>query len=324
MKLKRAVLLILILSFSLSLFGCAATTEKIKKTALTVGNAEVDAGVFAYYLDTQIKSHGKSPDRAAVIQNAENLCADYVKLNTEFKNRELELSATDKSQIASKVDEIWRMYGRYYETIGVGKDTITKIVTSETYKDILISKVFGAGGDKEISDKNMKAYFAENYVFFRYFNAVLSGDEEKDKEITDKFRDAKNSIGKEDEDTEEEITFDDAYQKYVEENGGSAGTLNVSSMKKGDDTFPDQFFTDVMEMKEEEIKLLIYDDNVFLVEKVEGSKYFSDYKSSILEYLTDTDFAKLMKDNYGSTLVTGNAEVEDEYYNLINNAKTNN
>ena len=318
---KKRILLLITIILTISLFGCQ-TTNETAKTAVTVDNAQVDAAVFAYYLDTQIKSHGESPDKATAIKAAETLCADYVKLNTEFKNRELELTVNDKSQIASKVDEIWRMYGRYYETIGVHKDTITKIVMSETYKDILVKNVFGAGGDKEISDAKMKEYFNENYIFFKYFNAVLSGDEDADKETTALFKEVQNSIGKEDEDTEEEITFDDAYQKYLEEIGATAGNLSVSSMKKGEDTFPEQFFTDVQEMKTDDIKLLTYDDNIFLVQKADGSKYYSDYKTSILEYLTDTDFTKLMKDNYGTVLVTGNAEVEDEYYTLINNAKT--
>lgn len=319
---KKAVLLILILSLCFSFAGCKESAEVTKAaTAVTVGDAEVDAAVFAYYLDTQIKTHGDGPEKSIAIQNAENLCAEYVKINTEFQNRELQLSASNKATIASKVDEIWRLYGRYYEKIGVTKDTITKVVTSNTYKDILITTVFGVGGDKEISDDKMKEYFNENYIFFKYFNAVLSGDKEADKLITDTFRELKDKIGKEDEDTEEEITFDDVYREYVESTGGTAGGLDITSMKKGTDTFPEQFFADVVAMKADEIKLLTYDDNVFLVQKTDGGGYFSDYKSSILEYLTNTDFEKLMTDNYGKTTVTGNAAVEEDCFNKITDAK---
>lgn len=318
---KKAVLLILILSLCFSFAGCKESAEVAKTTAVTVGDAEVDAAVFAYYLDTQIKAHGGGPEKSLAIQNAETLCAEYVKINTEFRNRDLQLSATNKATIASKVDEIWRLYGRYYEKIGVTKDTITKIEMSNIYKDILITSVFGVGGDKEISDDKMKEYFNDNYIFFKYFNAVLSGDKEADKLISDTFKELKDKIGKEDEDTEEEITFDDVYREYVESTGGTAGGLDISSMKKGTDAFPDQFFNDVVTMKADEIKLLSYDDNIFLVQKVDGGGYFADYKSSILEYLTNTDFEKLMKDNYGTTLVTGNAAVEEDCYTKITDAK---
>lgn len=321
MKLRKALLLILIMSLCLSFVGCGKASIETKETALTVGNANVDSGVFAYFLDTQVKMNGKNAGESDAIKAAEKLCADYVKVNSEFKTRGLKLAGSDKANIASAVDEVWNLYGRYYEKIGVSKETVTKIKTSDAYKEMLISSVFGAGGDKEISEDKMKAYFNENYIFFKYMNASLSGDEEKDKEIIKQFNEVKSNIGKLDPDTEEEMTFADANKKYSEETGEPAASLDVESLKKGSDAFPAKFFEDVSSMDVDDYKVLSYENDIFLVQKVDGSSEFKEYKSSILDTMTNTDYQTLMDDNYKDIKITGVSNVESNIYSIIKNLK---
>lgn len=322
MKLRKSVLLILILAFCLSFVGCGKTAINTNEVALTVGDAGVDAGVFAYFLDTQVKTNGENANKADAIEEAEKLCAEYVKVNTEFKNRELSLSGSAKGSIAAAVDEVWNLYGGYYEKIGVSKETVTKIKTSDAYKEMLVSSVFGAGGDKEISEDQMKTYFNENYIFFKYMTASLTGDAEADKATTSKFKELKDNIGREDPDTEEEMTFEDVNKKYSEETGEPAAELNISTMKKGSDTFPEKFFTDVLEMEVDSYKVLSYDENIFLVQKVDGSSYFGDYKTSILDYMTNTDFETLMTTNYKDVKIVGNENIESNIYLTIKDLKT--
>lgn len=322
MKAKKVLLILLVLALCLSFTACSKTIVE-EKSALTVGDANVSAGVFAYYLDAQIKmASGESPSKSNAIKAAEASCANYVKINTEFQKRNLSLNSAEKATVAANVEEIWNFYGGYYESIGVSKETLTKIKTSEQYNEKLISSVFGAGGESEISEDAMKTYFNDNYVFFRFITAEFSDDEEANKTVKDTLTELAATIGTEDEETGETITMDDVNASFAEKTGGTAGGLDTTAMKSDSTDFPSGFFSDVKAMENGTQKVFTYSDNIFLVEKVDGSGSFADYKSSILDLLTNTDYDSLMEKNYGNIKVTGITDVEDNCYNIIIKAKT--
>ena len=322
MKAKKVLLLLLVFTFCVSFTACSKTIAE-EKSALTVGDANVSAGVFAYYLDAQIKiASGESPSKSDAIKAAEASCANYVKINTEFQKRKLSLNSAEKATVAANVEEIWNFYGGYYESIGVSKETLTKIKTSEQYNEKLISSVFGAGGESEISEDAMKTYFNDNYVFFKFITAEFSSDEEANKTVKDTLTELAGTIGTEDEETGETITMDDVNASFAEKTGGTASALETTAMKSDSTDFPSGFFSDVKAMDNGAQKILTYSDNIFLVEKVDGSGSFSDYKSAILDLLTNSDYDSLMKKNYSNIKVTGIADVEDNCYNTITKVKS--
>lgn len=321
MKAKKVLLLLLVFALCLSFTACNKTIVE-EKSALTVGDSNVSAGVFAYYLDAQIKiASGESPSKADAIKAAENSCANYVKINTEFQKRELSLNSVEKASVAANVEEIWNFYGDYYESIGVSKETLTKIKTSEQYNEKLISSVFGAGGESEISEDAMKTYFNDNYVFFKFITAEFSSDEETNKTIKDALVELVGTIGTEDEETGETITMDDVNASFAEKTGGSASAIESTAMKSDSTDFPSGFFSDVKAMENGEHKVLTYTDNIFLVEKLDGSGSFSDYKSAILDLLTNSDYDSLMEKNYSNIKISGISDVEDDCYNIITKVK---
>ncbi|MBQ0014849.1 MAG: hypothetical protein KBS82_05960 [Oscillospiraceae bacterium] len=322
MKAKKVLLLLLVFTLCVSFTACSKTIAE-EKSALTVGDANVSAGVFAYYLDAQIKiASGESPSKSDAIKAAEASCANYVKINTEFQKRKLSLNSAEKATVAANVEEIWNFYGGYYESIGVSKETLTKIKTSEQYNEKLISSVFGAGGESEISEDAMKTYFNDNYVFFKFITAEFSSDEEANKTVKDTLTELAGTIGTEDEETGETITMDDVNASFAEKTGGTASALETTAMKSDSTDFPSGFFSDVKAMDNGAQKILTYSDNIFLVEKVDGSGSFSDYKSAILDLLTNSDYDSLMKKNYSNIKVTGIADVEDNCYNTITKVKS--
>lgn len=322
MKAKKVLLLLLVFTLCVSFTACSKTIAE-EKSALTVGDANVSAGVFAYYLDAQIKiASGESPSKSDAIKAAEASCANYVKINTEFQKRKLSLNSAEKATVAANVEEIWNFYGGYYESIGVSKETLTKIKTSEQYNEKLISSVFGAGGESEISEDAMKTYFNDNYVFFKFITAEFSSDEEANKTVKDTLTELAGTIGTEDEETGETITMDDVNASFAEKIGGTASALETTAMKSDSTDFPSGFFSDVKAMDNGTQKVLTYSDNIFLVEKVDGSGAFSDYKSAILDLLTNSDYDSLMKKNYSNIKVTGIADVEDNCYNTITKVKS--
>lgn len=322
MKAKKVLLLLLVFTLCVSFTACSKTIAE-EKSALTVGDANVSAGVFAYYLDAQIKiASGESPSKSDAIKAAEASCANYVKINTEFQKRKLSLNSAEKATVAANVEEIWNFYGGYYESIGVSKETLTKIKTSEQYNEKLISSVFGAGGESEISEDAMKTYFNDNYVFFKFITAEFSSDEEANKTVKDTLTELAGTIGTEDEETGETITMDDVNASFAEKTGGTASALETTAMKSDSTDFPSGFFSDVKAMENGAQKILTYSDNIFLVEKVDGSGSFSDYKSAILDLLTNSDYDSLMKKNYSNIKVIGIADVEDDCYNTITKVKS--
>ena len=81
--LSAALLLALLLSV---LAGCSAAPRK--KTALTIGKAEIDNEVFAYYFDAAYSEAQKSGtdlnDTAALTERAVDLCCGYVATTTQY------------------------------------------------------------------------------------------------------------------------------------------------------------------------------------------------------------------------------------------------
>lgn len=313
----------LIMIFGLS--ACSNGSEA-PDTAMTIGGTEIGSDVFAYYLDVVLQDSDESLSEDDAIAQAEAMCAEYVKVNTEFKAQNLSLSSSSKAIYVNDVNNLWSIYGGYYESIGVSKETLTKVKESEAYKERIVTAMYGTGGEKAVSEEDQKSYFASNHIFFKAISAYLyttyaSGNVVKLSEnelaaLKTKFDDMKSGISSEN-------TIDAVNKAYEEANGGSADSeMQVLSTTKTSELYPEGFFDAVAAMKTDETEVLVYDNYYFLVQKKSADTYFSDYSySNLLEMISD-EFTEELDSRYKDLKADGDKGTEKACYKTILKVKS--
>ena len=84
------------------------------------------------------------------------------------------LSTANKATVSEKVNAYWGIYGEYYTSIGISKETLTKIFTADAYRNQLLVHFYGEGGEEEISTATMYAYFKMHYIVFQAINGYFT------------------------------------------------------------------------------------------------------------------------------------------------------
>ncbi len=264
--------------------GC---TQSNKKTVLVISGAEIDNEIFAYYLDKVISrpaDYGlseklkKDEAKTAAIES----CREYVAVNTMFENLRLSLSVSDKVGVSETVNNLWVRFENHYDEIGVSKQTLTKIYTTQAYSEAIFDTVYDKGTDDEESESVIQDYFNENYVCFRavceYFYAADGKQiSQKEKnELLEKFNGIVASID-----------GVDSFSTTMQSLGYSASASVI--LKKGSDGYPEGFFDKVYEMNDNSADIITYDDCVFAVMKEslkdKGESVYSEYRSVCIEDL---------------------------------------
>lgn len=297
---KKFAALFLAVLLILSLTACGNS----KKTALVVSGTEIDSEIFTYYLDKvmgrpieyNLPENPKKDElkEAAVIQ-----CKKYLAANTAFRDMGLSLTSSEKVEIAQTVNDYWVRFENHYNSIGVSKQTLTKILTAKAYEDA----VFAAKYDKGTSDTGEEAilqnYFYDNYVSFRNVCAYFTSADgaapltqlEKNKLI--------ESINLLAENAGTDI------EKFGEAVQAAGYSLSDSVLlKKGAEGYPTGFFEKVADQKDGTVQVITYDECIFIVWKEslseKGESVYANYRSVCINDLY-ADKAEAETDEYISS-----------------------
>ena len=138
-KTKRFVPFILIIAlFASSGILSSCSIEREDPVALTLNGKEIKNDVFTYFIDKAMTELGVNADENAVLTKATQLTETYFKTNSLAVKCGVSLSTAQKASVSEKVNAYWGIYGDYYTSIGVTKETLTKIFTSEAYRNQLL------------------------------------------------------------------------------------------------------------------------------------------------------------------------------------------
>lgn len=308
MKKLTAALLAALMILSL----CACTQQK--KTVLTISGAEIDNEIFIYYTDKVIhrptdygltENPGDSDVKAAAI----NECKRYLAANTEFRDAGLSLSSAQKTQISQTVNDFWIRFENHYKKIGVSKQTLTKIVTSDAYSDAIFTETYDKGMDNAAAETEIRNYFYNNYISFRTVCAYFTVSDGS----TPMTQAEKNDL----------LAAFDGYaktagadiEKFAETvNNAGYPLSNSILLKKGSDGYPDGFYEKVYAQTDNTVQIIVYDECVFAVIKEnlkdKGESVYANYRSSCISDLysaqadakTDEYIAALTVEESGNSL----------------------
>ena len=300
MKKKLSVLLVCAL-LCLILGGCAFDG---KKTAVTVSGTDIDEEIYNYYYDEVNKRPadyglGEDPSSSELKDAAVNQCVRYLAFNTYFAQEGLSLSVPDKVTIADNVNNFWLRGENHYKKIGVSKPTLTKIFTSEAYKDAIFTYLYDKGTEDTEAEGQVKAYFYSSYISFRNICAYFTSDDSAGKLTEQERLDLVNSfslIAAASGTDSEGFTSACADAGYV-----ASGTVVLA---KGSEGYPEGFYESVNMMAPGEVKVLQYDDCVFAVRKESltdlGDGLYSGYRDTCIKEMHAAEWEAFVED-YVST-----------------------
>lgn len=288
---KRFVSLILIIALVASsgiLSSCSV--ERKNPTALTLNGVEISNDVFTYFIDVAMTELDANADENSILTKATALTETYFKTNSLAKKNSVTLSTAGKAGVSEKVNAYWGIYGDYYSSIGVSKETLTKIFTSEALRNQLLVHYYGEGGEEEISVASMYAYFKMNYIVFQaingYFtymdnngNTVIHSPNQIE-EIILKFQNMASLINA------KEKTMEEAAE-FLASTGYSSSVVTLV-LGKDDTSYPEGFFEKVQSTKARLATVIGTNEYIFIVLRGDAgvnSEYYKEKKEEILTAL---------------------------------------
>ncbi len=313
MKRFAAFFAAVIIIFSLS--SCSSQ----KKTALVIAGTEINSEIFTYYLDKVYQAPqdyglAENPPDKELKQAVINECKKYLAANTSFRDKRLTLTASEKVEISQAVNNYWIRFENHCKKIGVSKQTLTKILTSQAYGDALFAAEYDKGtGDAE-SEKVLQDYFYENYISFRTVCAYYTAADGSPMTQLEKTQ-LLSSI-----DTLAEGAGTDV-DEFAQAAQSAGFSLSGSVLlKKGADTYPHGFYEKVSEQEDNTVQVITYDECVFIVWKEnlrdKGDSVYVNYRSACISDLYYENYQAELNE-YLDTLTVEEKSIVDSIINKI-------
>lgn len=274
---KRAAALLLAVILTFSLAGCYS--EDLTWAA-KAGDATLPTGGYIYFLssayseaaamvDSETKvldSQIEGMDAAEWIEDRAMLYVrQYFWIDQEMERLGLEMTEADYEEASSTTASYWSAYSSVFEPYGIAKSSFDLVYSQYNVKSLKVfNAIYGEGGEKELSDNEIKTYFADTYYNYEYFIVPMalpdaSGNlvdmtEEEVEALQENLEGVKEQI------ENGELTVAEASEKYAKVYNEESGTeessyvTEVSSAATFDsNSMPTEFLDNLVEMKDNEI-----------------------------------------------------------------------
>ena len=282
-KIISLLLATLTLTLTLVLTSCSGPA-KVK-----VNGVKIDNEIYTYFENTLPKDENGEISKDAI----KNAISRYVTINSEFNNRSLSIDSEVKGALSTSVNNLWHLYGSYYNEIGVSKQTVYKIELSKEYESAILADYYS-----DISEEEIKAYFKENYMAIRFvagylFNvddtgtSVTMTDQQKNSVIAS-YNSVVTLIN-------EGTLIEEAVVSLGEDTEVHSTLINAFS----DGTFPQGFFTEVKKIETGKVATITIDDYIFLVQRIDVFDktygYYENNRTACLEAMKGDEFSKVIE-----------------------------
>lgn len=301
----------------LLLFGSCSEKQEY---ALTIEGTQISSEIFACFLDRVVASperYGLKADasekelKAAAVKE----CKRYVAINTEFRNGGNSLTSAQKVEISEKVNNIWIRSENHYNSIGVSRQTLNKIITAEKYEEAVFTALYDKGAGNAADEAKIQAYFYDNYVSFRTVCAYFTlpdGSPMTQLEKTEMLAVFDNLAAS-------GIKTPEAFNQSFLDAGYPASDTVI--LKKSSDGYPEGFFDTVYSQTDDTVQTIVYDDCVFAVYKEnleeKGEGVYASYRSVCINDLYADENEERISKAVEALSVEENSKVIDGIYKKI-------
>ncbi len=271
---KRAAALLLAVVLGLSLTGCY--NEGLTWAAKT-GDTELPIGMYIYYLsvayneaaaqidtDTEVlkgEVEGTPADEW-IKDRAKSYIQQYCWMQDEMERLGLTMTDDDYTEALQTTQSYWTYFGSSLEEFGIAE---TSYDMAYSQYNVMYLKVFqalyGEGGEREISEDELRTHFEDTYMNYEYFTAPLTttaedgssadmSDEEKD-DVSAALNALRTRVA------DGELTTEEAATEYAESiDAESTYTQSVNNRDGMTSSYlPEAFVTSLESMQEGDIQV---------------------------------------------------------------------
>ena len=290
MKMKNILKTAAVLSAAAVMFsasGCADTTWSIKTDTSTLTN-----GNWIYYTYTSYNSamskikedSGESFDIKDknlddvkvegkkivdwISEDAKKSAIAQLTVEKLAADKKIEVDEEELNSIEEQYLYYYNMGQSFYEKLGVSSDTFANVEVKTQYlSDLIFKNIYGEGGEKEVTDDELKKYFTDNYTDYYYIAYPLT-----------EMDDEGNTVDVSDE-TKDTITENFAkYAKILNDDGSDTAAV--------EEQFKTDFSTDTV-TKSQNVTIL---DNAGLSEELAAAIKELDEKKAAVKTVDKTHY----------------------------------
>ena len=318
---------------ALLLFICILTMTSCSKNisqetvALKISGAKISENLFSLFLSDILQnkedySLNDSSKKSDIITCAENLCLEYVAVNSLFEEENLQLLSEYKYQIVNNVSTKWDFYKNFYEAVGIDKQALTKHETYEAKKEMLLLHFYGKNGKMAVSDDVLKAYWTENYVTFKSINGYLTkvlDDGTVSRLSADEITAIENKFKVMCDDLQTGSTIEDICTQNANNPLVASTQADTVTINRFSNSYPSEFFSAVQNMSHLIPAVIETADYIFLVQKQsdENGAIFEEYRTECLKSVCSESFSSLLKNTEASYKTNKDSSVIDNAYKTV-------
>ncbi|MBQ7784145.1 MAG: hypothetical protein IJ368_09265 [Oscillospiraceae bacterium] len=201
LNIKKVIAAVSAVAMMASATGCGENTT----WSADIDGSRIPAGVFIYYLqnayyDAEAKisenTATTTEDGAAaepvmvfdsviedknakqwIYDEATKSVQEYAAVEAKFAEYGLSLTAEEQEAAEIYCDQLWDYGGEFYNDMGISQKSYLSIHLNSEKKNKLFTAIYGEGGEKAVSDDEIKAYLDENYAMINYIEMELKDGE---------------------------------------------------------------------------------------------------------------------------------------------------
>lgn len=299
--LKKAVAAALAAGILATATGCADTSWSFKddKNTLSIGTyIYYMAGAYSYasqtaQADVEVPTNAEGATEATekvdvmtakikdadekeiagkdyILNTAEQSCKTLIYTLNKFDELGLKLTEGEQNQIDNIASQGWSYSGKAYENVGVSQESY-KLAYAEfsTKYEAVFKAMYNKGGEKEVSDNELKKYYTSEYVDYSYIPIALYKTKESSNDNSDSSSTTTEALSK------------DEVKKITDTMNGYKDQLN-----KGEKTFDeiDKAFMEYQSLEESTAKSAqeILDNSATAVDVINKVKKLDNKKADVI------------------------------------------
>lgn len=280
----KKVISLLLATLTLALLLCSCSgPAKVK-----VNGVKIDNEIYTYFENTLPEDENGEVSEDAI----KSAISRYVTINSEFENRELSIDSEQKGALSTYVNNLWHRYGKYYNEIGVSKQTIYKIELSKKYESALLADYYS-----NVSEDEIKAYFKENYIGIRFVTGYLFNVDENGTSVS-MTPEQKTALTASYNSVVALINEGTLIEEAVVSLGEDTEVHNALINNFSESTFPAGFFGEVKKIEAGKTATITIDDYIFLVQRIDVFDktygYYDNNRTTCLETMKGDEFSKII------------------------------
>lgn len=151
-----------------------ASAEEAVTTTASADAATTEATTTTPFSDKVIE--GKSV-RDWINDEATIQMQKYVAVENKFDELGLAFTDNEPEKVNVYIESLWEYYGTMYEEMGISQNSLNLVTLNSEKKELIFNHIYGADGEKAVSEADVKKYLTENNFRINYIEIELKDSE---------------------------------------------------------------------------------------------------------------------------------------------------